>query len=124
MPREAWTDDELQRIGEAEELQLSSVRSDETLRRPVVMWVVRHGDDIYVRSVNGRSSPWFHGVQTKHEARIDAGGVTTDVSLVETHELLDEMDAAYRDKYGRYSGPTARITSVEARAAQLKLVPR
>jgi hypothetical protein len=65
MPREAWTDDELQRVGEAEELELSSVRSDKTLRRPVVMWVVRHGDDIYVRSVNGRSSSWFHGVQTK-----------------------------------------------------------
>jgi hypothetical protein len=124
MPAGAWTEDELHRVGEAEELEMSSVRADDTLPRPVVMWVVRHGDDIYARSVNGRDSSWFRHVQTKHEARIDAGGFEKDVSLVETDELLDEIDADYRAKYGRYGGPTARITSVEARAAQLKLVPR
>ena len=48
-----WTTDELSRIGAAEELELASVRSDGTLRRPVT-WVVRHDEDIYVRSVYGR----------------------------------------------------------------------
>jgi hypothetical protein len=119
-----WSDDELRSIEEVEELELASVRSDDTLRSPVIMWVVRHGDDIYVRSVNGRGSSWFRGAQTKHEARIEAGGVTKNVSLVETDDLLDEIDADYRRKYGHYSGPTVRITSQEARAAQLKLVHR
>ena len=52
----AWTSDELDKIGTAEELHLASVRRDGTLRKPVTMWVVRHGDDLYVRSVNGRTS--------------------------------------------------------------------
>jgi hypothetical protein len=35
----------------AEELDLASVRCEGTLRNPVAMWVVRNGDDVYVRSV-------------------------------------------------------------------------
>jgi hypothetical protein len=60
----AWTSGELDTIGTAEELKLASVRRDGTLRRPVTMWVVRDGDDLYIRSVNGRGSSWFRGAQT------------------------------------------------------------
>lgn len=49
-----WTNDELSRIDSAMDLDLASVRHEGTLRRPVTMWVVRHGDEIYDRSVNGR----------------------------------------------------------------------
>ena len=55
----AWSSEELDRIGAAEELDLASVRRDGRLRKPVTMWVVREGDDVYVRSVNGRGSSWF-----------------------------------------------------------------
>jgi hypothetical protein len=76
----AWKNDELDKIGAADELELASARRDGTFRRPVTMWVVRDGDDLYVRSVNGRESSWFRGAQTRHEAHIDAGGVDKDVS--------------------------------------------
>jgi hypothetical protein len=49
----AWTPKELGRIGQAVELQLASVRPDGTLRPYVTMWVVRAGDDPYVRSAYG-----------------------------------------------------------------------
>jgi len=119
-----WTNDDLERVGATQELELASVRRDGTLGAPVTMWVVRHGEDLYVRSVNGRRSSWFRGAQDRHEAHIEAGGVEKDVALVETDDLDDELDAAYREKYGRYAGPTARITNGEARAATLRLVPR
>jgi hypothetical protein len=108
-----------------EELELASVREDGTLRRPVIMWVVRDGDDVYVRSVNGRGSSWFRGAQHRHEARIRAGGVEKDVSLVETDAANDQVDAAYRAKYDRrYPSIVPRIVAADARAATLKLVPR
>jgi hypothetical protein len=121
----AWTSDELDTIGTAEELNLASVRRDGTLRRPVTMWVVRHGDDLYVRSVYGRGSSWFRGVQVRHEGHIRAGGVDKDVLLVETDDMNDEIDAAYRAKYHRYAESiVGSIVSPEARTATLKLVPR
>jgi hypothetical protein len=120
-----WTSDELNRIGDAEELEIASVRRDGTLRQPVTIWVVRHGDDLYVRSVNGRTSSWFRSAHVRHEAHIEAGGVAKDVLLVETDDMNDQIDAAYRAKYHRYAESiVSSIISPEARAATLKLVPR
>lgn len=121
----AWTSDELDTIGVAEELDFASVRRDGTLRNPVTMWVVRHGDDLYVRSVNGRGSSWFRRAESRHEAHIKAGGVAKDVALVEAQDVNDELDDAYRAKYGRpYPSIVPAIVAPEARAATLKLVPR
>ena len=120
-----WTSDELDRIAGAEELEIASVRRDGTLRKPVTIWVIRHGDDPYVRSVNGRTSSWFRGVQVRHEGRIRAGGVDKDVLLVETDGMTDELDTAYRAKYRRYAESiVGSIVSPKARAATLKLQPR
>ena len=120
-----WTSDEISKIGAAEELQIASVRRDGSLRNPVTIWVVRRGDDLYVRSVNGRTSSWFRGAQDRHEAHIRAGGVEKDVRLVETDDVNDEIDAAYRTKYRRYAASIIdAINSPRARAATLKLVPR
>lgn len=41
-----WTSDELTKVGNAEELQVASVRRDSTLTSPRTIWVVRDGDDI------------------------------------------------------------------------------
>jgi hypothetical protein len=121
----AWTSDELDTIGSAEELNLASVRRDGSLRRPVTMWVVRDGDDLFVRSVNGREASWFRGAQTRHEARIRAGRIEKDVNLVEADDMNEEIDAAYHAKYGRrYPTIVPSIVAPEARAATLKLVPR
>jgi hypothetical protein len=120
----AWTTDELTRIASADELQIAPRRRDRTLRNPRTIWVVRHGDDLYVRSVNGRTSAWFRGAQVRHEAHIQAGGVDKDVRLVETDDLNDQIDAAYRTKYRRYAANIIdAIVSPQARAATLRLVP-
>ena len=121
----AWRSDELSSIEGADELDLASVRRDGTLRNPVTIWVVRHGDDLYVRSVNGRAGAWFRGAQDRHEARIHARDVEKDVLLVETDDVNDEIDAAYRAKYRRYAASIVdTVVTPEARAATLKLVPR
>jgi hypothetical protein len=121
----AWTSDELSSVGKADELDMASVKRDGTLRNPVTIWVVRHGDDLYVRSVNGRTGAWFRGAQDRHEARTHAGDVEKDVLLVETDDVNDEIDAAYRAKYRRYAASIVdTVVTPEARAATLKLVPR
>jgi hypothetical protein len=121
-----WTSDELGKIEAAEVLQIASRRRDGTLRNPVTIWVVRHGDDLYVRSVNGRVASWFRGAQVRHEGHISAGGVDKDVTFVDAdQDINDQLDAAYRAKYRRYAARIVdSIVSPEARAAAIKLVPR
>jgi hypothetical protein len=121
-----WTTDELDGIEAADELEIASLRSDGTLRNPTTIWVVRLGDDLYVRSVNGRTSGWFRGTQVRHEGRILAGGVEKDVTFVDVDgDVEDRIDDAYRTKYRRYAERIVGTTTTpEARAATLKLVPR
>ncbi len=122
-----WTGDELNRIGNAEELQIASLRKDGTLRKHVTIWVVRVGEELYVRSVNGRGSGWFRGVQSRHEGQIKAGGVVKDVSFVEEPDLAlnDQIDTAYATKYHRYAASIiSHINGSGARSATIKLVPR
>ena len=118
-----WTSDELATLDSTDELRIESARGDGTLRDPVTIWVVRLGDEAYVRSVRGRSSSWFRGAQDRHEARITVDGVGRTVQLVETDELADEIDAAYRAKYERYAATIVNsVLSPEARSATFKVV--
>ena len=121
----AWSNDELDAVGAAEEVEISSRRRDGTLRKPVTIWVVRHGDDLYVRSVKGRAGAWFRGFATRGEGHVAAGPVDRDVSVVEADaDLADALDAVYREKYRRYAGAVLNsIISAEARSAALKLTP-
>jgi hypothetical protein len=121
-----WTSNELNKIGSAEEFQIASLRKDGSLRSMRIIWVVRLGDDLYVRSVKGRTSDWFRGVQTRHEGHIRAGGVDKDVTFVEEPEsnINNQIDAAYAAKYRRYTSIVPSIYSPAARAAAIKLVPR
>jgi len=121
-----WTSNELNKIDVAEELRIASLREDGTLRNPVTIWMVRVGDDIYVRSVNGRNSAWFRGVQTRHEGHIRAGGVDKDVTFVEENDsnINDQIDTAYTTKYHRYASIASSMTTPAVRAATIKLVPR
>jgi len=123
----AWTRDELTKIAAADELQIAPMRRDGRLRNPVPIWVVRHGDDLYVRSYRGPDGSWFRGAQVRHEGHIRAGGVDKDVTFAEETDsaINEQIDAAYRAKYRRYSGTYVDpMVAPEARAATLKLVPR
>jgi hypothetical protein len=123
-----WTRDELSKIGNAEELRIQSMRGDGTLRNPVIIWVVRLGDRLFVRSIKGPTGPWFSGTRRRRQGHIRAGGVDKDVSFVfiDTDDgVSQEIDAEYRAKYGRYAGRVLNtVLTPAARAATIELVPR
>ena len=121
-----WTDDELNEIGAAEELAIAELRLDGTLRKPVTIWVVRVGKDIYVRSAYGANATWFRGTQVRREGRIDAGGIRKDVAFeVADPAAGDQIDAAYHDKYRRHGAQYVNsVITAEARSTTIKLVPR
>ncbi|WP_367324555.1 DUF2255 family protein [Streptomyces sp. HUAS ZL42] len=120
----AWTNDELTRIEHAEELRMAPSRSDGTPRTPVPIWVVRDGEDLYVRSFRGSAGAWYRTARASHEGRIRSGGVDKDVTLIEVSDpaVNDRIDTAYRTKYGRY-GASYVDPMVASRDTTLKLVP-
>jgi hypothetical protein len=92
----------------------------------VTIWVVRHGDDLYVRSWRGRDGVWFRAAQTRGEGHVRADGVEKEVSFVAADDdLNDAVDAAYRTKYQRHGDRyVAPMVRPEARSTTIKLVPR
>ena len=125
-----WRADELSTIDGSGEVDIATRRSDGTLRAARIVWIVRHGNAVYVRSVNGTTAAWYRGVQTCHEGELSAGRLRRRVVFVEagTHAgegsgLDDALDAAYRGKYGRSSGAVAHITADVSRATTLRTDP-
>jgi hypothetical protein len=121
-----WTSDELSRIGAAEELQLASLRRDGTLRPYVTMWVVRTGDNLYVRSAFGPDNPWFRRAKASGAGHIRAGGLERDVTIAEPAPGVHAaIDAAYHSKYDRY-GPriVGTVVGPDAEAVTIRLVPQ
>jgi hypothetical protein len=122
----AWTDEELQRIGDAQELQLASARPDGSMRPYVTMWVVRVGEDLYVRSAYGPTNPWYRRARASGSGRIRAGGLERDVAFADAAATVHaDIDAAYHDKYDSYGARIVNtVVGPQAEAVTVRLVPR
>ena len=121
-----WTPDEFKRIGAAEELEIAWLRKDGTRGKRVTIWVVGVSDGLYVRAYRGLRSGWYRSTQVRHAGRIWAGGIEKDVALEPGEPRLnDQIDAAYRTKYGRHDAQYVDPMVTEgARATTIKLIPR
>lgn len=125
----AWNPTDLERIGDADELRISSTRPDGTDRPFVIIWTVRVGDALYVRSAYGTENPWFRRATASGTGRIAAAGVEAPVSfaLVDPDDaaLHEAVDAAYHAKYDRYGARIVNTVVGEgARRSTVRLDPR
>ena len=120
----AWSDDELRRVGDAVELELASRRPDGSLRPYTTMWMVRVGDDLYVRSAGGPDRPWYRHALAAGTGRIRAGGVERDVAFAGADPSVDDaIDDAYHAKYDRYGpGPVGAVTAPAAHQVTIRLI--
>lgn len=119
-----WSSNELDKLGTADELELAPRRPDGTWRRSVTIWVVRLGDSLYVRSYHGQTGSWYRAAQNSQQGRIRAGGVEKSIRFVAADTALnDQIDDAYRKKYGRYSQYVAPMLAPKVRETTLELIP-
>jgi hypothetical protein len=119
-----WTGEDLQRIGRADELRLASRREDGSLRRFTTMWVVRAGNNLYVRSAGGPKRPWYRHALAGGAGRIQAAGAEADVVFAAAApETSQDIDSAYHAKYDRY-GPAilGHVTGPAAHAVTIRLI--
>jgi len=119
-----WTHGELDAIGGADELRIAPLDADGAPRRAVPIWVVRVGDDLYVRSYRGTDGAWYRAARKRRAGRVQAGGVSKDVTFRDAApDVTQDIDAAYRDKYARFAGYLPPMLTDQARATTLRLVP-
>jgi len=83
----AWNPTELERIASTREIEVSSLRDDGALTKPVTIWVDVTFEDV-------------------------------------PHHLDEEIDEAYKVKYGYPSSPVDSITTDAAQATTIRVVPR
>lgn len=112
----AWTQPQLAEIDRHDEVRVAPRRAGGTLAAPRIVWAVRVGEKVYIRSVDGADGAWYRTTRARHEGHMTAGTVDADV-------VCERIDAAYRAEYRRYPGPVASITAGRARATTLELDP-
>ena len=127
-PTDDWTDDEVAALTDEDEIHVSSIRRDGSARPPVTMWMVTDGGSVYVRAVKGVDGLWYRHVRATDHAHVTALDVTADVAVEDASAdptLAGRLDAAYREKYRRYSGSVVgSVLTAAARAATLRLTPQ
>src|SRR5260370_2689497 len=127
MPMTGWKSDQLAKLGAAEEVQIAAIGRDGKLGKPTTIWAVRHGDDLFVRSVRGRDANCFRETQERREGRIRAGGVLQDVTFVAPagYDVDAEIDTAYRAKSPRYAATLLNsVLTPHARSPPPTSLPR
>lgn len=120
-----WSQDELQRLAEADDLHISPLREDNvTYGTPTWIWSVVVGDKLYVRAYNGQSSRWYKAAMRQKEGRITAAGMTKDVAFQPGNiKAQDAVDAAYRTKYSNSPYLKPMVES-QAQSATVLVSPR
>jgi hypothetical protein len=120
-----WSKDELRRIVEADDLNISPFRADGvTYGTPAWIWSVAVDDALYVRAYNGRNSRWYQAAVRQKAGRITAAGMTKEVTFEPIDGPINDLiDNAYRAKYhgSPYFSP---MIGGFARSATVRVMPR
>ena len=119
-----WTRDDLERYSTPDELHISSRRDDGSFSRPVTIWMVAVGDDLYARSVHGSDVPWYQAVKNRAVGRITVNGSTRDVRFeAPIQSGLDEIDQAYQKRYAHYPSIVPTCLTAMARECTFRISP-
>ena len=124
-----WPQEDLDVFGGAGEVKVSSVRRDGSLSRQRTVWIVRVGDELYLRSVNGSEAAWYRSTRSVHQGSLEAHGIARDVTWVdvdstENPDIDRAVDVEYARKYRGSTSAIKRINSPAARSTTMRVDPR
>lgn len=122
-----WTPDEIAEIDAEDELRIASRRADGSLSREVIIWMVRMGDDVYVRAAHGPETGWNRRAHASGAGHVEVGrGVDRDVRFEPADPATEAaVTAAFHAKYdGRHPREDVDpVVSAESIPTTLRIVP-
>ena len=119
-----WKPKALSEIADQDEIRISSEGKGGGYNRSTPVWVVRVGDDLYVRSGFGTNGFWYRHA-TESQAYVDAAGVRYKVNLnLRTDPVsIAAVDEAYQQKYAADPSLPLLLTD-QARSTTSRLIPQ
>ena len=120
-----WRADDLIAIGAAETMQIAPDQEDGARGRATTIWVVRVGNDLYVRSYSGPAASWYRRALRGRRGTIRASTLEQRVRFDDAEaDVQPQIDAAYRTKYAAHgSSFVKRMVGPAAVATTLRLQP-
>ncbi|MEV8506309.1 DUF2255 family protein [Actinoplanes sp. NPDC051475] len=119
-----WTTEQAAQLAAPQEVQVIIGRRDGSPGRPTTIWIVGDGDRVFIRSTNGRTASWFRRGVATGAGQIISDGRASDVAFTEVDTAdLPTVDAAYRQKYGRYPSIVDHLVETGPREATLHVHP-
>jgi len=122
-----WTQEQLETFSTADDMYISPFYSDgKTPGTPTWIWSVVADNNLYVRAYNGQRSRWYQSVVEQKAGKIKLAGQEYDVTFEPMDNdpaLTEEIDEAYRKKYGSsmYLSPMLGKGPI---SATVKILPR
>ncbi|MFD1385829.1 DUF2255 family protein [Oceanobacillus oncorhynchi subsp. oncorhynchi] len=122
-----WTQEQLETFSTADDMYISPFYSDgKTSGTPTWIWSVVADNNLYVRAYNGQRSRWYQSAVEQKAGKIKLAGQEYDVTfepMDNNPALTEEIDEAYRKKYGSsmYLSPMLKEGPV---SATVKILPR
>jgi len=122
-----WTQEQLETFSTADDMYISPFYSDgKTPGTPTWIWSVVADNNLYVRAYNGQRSRWYQSAVEQKAGKIKLAGQEYDVTfepMDNNAALTEEIDEAYRKKYGSsmYLSPMLGEGPV---SATVKILPR
>jgi hypothetical protein len=120
-----WRADELNAIDAAETVHIAPDQDDGAHGRAARIWVVRVGNDMYIRSFSGPAARWYRRALRARRGTIRASTLEQRVRFDDAEaDVQPQIDAAYQTKYAAHgSSYVKRMVGPAAVATTLRLQP-
>ncbi len=120
----SFAEDDLDRIRDAEEIDIETQAPDRPARRTTI-WVVVADGEAYVRSVRGERGSWYRAAVANPAVGVHVDGRRLAATAIPATDpaSIDRVSAAFQSKYARQGASLASMLQPDTLPTTLRLEP-
>ncbi|KAF1298593.1 hypothetical protein BAU15_10710 [Enterococcus sp. JM4C] len=119
-----WLNEELEAIGNDENLYLSIPNPDGNMHAPAWIWIAEADGRLFARGYSGQSARWYQSAKREGRGHLSVGGIEKEVHIriVQDESLNEAIDKGYEKKYAG-SAYLAHMIGQLAKSATVEFIP-